>query len=1248
MKNIFFYLFILSNDKDIEFLIENKLNEHFEGCGLCQLCKKYIKYLEINQILDEEDEKGVLLKKVNSKNEINDNKLIDLFHVFYDGNNKYFELIQKIVTNYKNKGKDSFKNNSYYFINLSFLIYSDFKNNNKTLSLNEKILLEVFNKENKLLDSHVSQIKQILFCNNFINLGNKILTQLKDILNCEQKLLKVKKLLDLSNLLKEMQNPKYKNNLFSHKQENISNSRNLIMACSIVYEEIFNTAINNSQIPLRDNLQPLEDIFHNNTNKIDKIISLLVDLTNNSCKILRAGKDLYLYKNNNLFDLFPLIFKEYQINLILSTILEDYDLGSNDGKINNKNKSSIIKVNTKNDSLENKINIKSLKRLNNNNKNNNNIKYAEAKVIICEEISSKIYYKFLSMKLTPLFNSNYNSYFILFEGTFLLHKNTLITLQDFEEGNNPSERILAVSEPELEKPEIYSMTFQKYAQWQNNKGFFLTNISKFNISNKLYSIYSIEPRDKEKIQQKTKRPNGSVKVTKIEEEIDEEDKNLFHKNSGVEKLRIEDNASVASQQTTTAYSNGISGINIRNKKKDNVHEYNSLRQIRKIIYFSIPIILLGIIIEFIFLRFSKDSLLNELDSFFQFRRIYSLYFQLFISTIGFTNIQIHSSAQSEISLYSDKFDFYTIDGYFNFSSFVRSQSQLLAEQIMNKRNDLVNIHKNIGDKKYNEILGQKIKYNRISHNYTTEGKIMLEITYINIQFYEALLIVLNSFKMITNNTSNDPIFLIQRLKSSNIALNLYDNSKELTQYQKEIYELIINYRNYRNQFNAINERLFDSLLNVKSKLIELLIYLYLNLDTLLMLFIASLLYAYLLYFENILMKILNFINMIINIKNEKFNFLTNFLKKIENLENILKIYKEDPIKCVKNLNNIYNNYQQYITAKNKSNLNEMIKKGYKKFSIHENKKNEMDDIPKNQRIVTKKDIKNLHITFKYLIYIFLIIISLSISYGGMMYMWIRYFSRQKTLYTIFDKDFTLERSIYAAMNIYDFMILENYTMSQLQDHLIDNIDIYENNEGLLVAKFYRDLDILFDSYKDKKKLKDLYPNLDDNLTCEILYKEINNDIIEKIEKNTKDLYNTTDKLIKLCERSGIEDSKDIFSAFEYHYQFLKNAMLSINDFSFDGLVEHLKKGLPGQIKVFFNCILIYILDVINNLPHDIARNKLNSIFNRDIVITESIFIGLDFFIIFITFLSFISNIKNYCRQIILLKKIFKIYEIQEQ
>ena len=47
-------------------------------------------------------------------------------------------------------------------------------------------------------------------------------------------------------------------------------------------------------------------------------------------------------------------------------------------------------------------------------------------------------------------------------------------------------------------------------------------------------------------------------------------------------------------------------------------------------------------------------------------------------------------------------------------------------------------------------------------------------------------------------------------------------------------------------------------------------------------------------FEKIIIKILNYVNMIRNIKEEKFNFSELFLKKIENLEIILKIYSDAP------------------------------------------------------------------------------------------------------------------------------------------------------------------------------------------------------------------------------------------------------------------------------------------------------------------------------------------------------------------
>ena len=48
------------------------------------------------------------------------------------------------------------------------------------MELNERILLEVLNKENRsLLENHESQIKQLLLCNQFINLSNDIMELIK-------------------------------------------------------------------------------------------------------------------------------------------------------------------------------------------------------------------------------------------------------------------------------------------------------------------------------------------------------------------------------------------------------------------------------------------------------------------------------------------------------------------------------------------------------------------------------------------------------------------------------------------------------------------------------------------------------------------------------------------------------------------------------------------------------------------------------------------------------------------------------------------------------------------------------------------------------------------------------------------------------------------------------------------------------------------------------------------------------------
>ena len=1237
LENIFFYLFIVSNKNDLDFLFETKLNEHYIKCGICSLCKKYFQYISQNQSLPD-DEKNSLINEENNQDNNNVNSstnLMNLFDIIYDGKNNYFQLIEKIILQYKYRGKDAFNNSSYYYINLSFLIYSDYTKNDITLALNEKIILEVINEDNKLLENHKSKISQILFCDNFISLGHKILNQLKEILNSEQNINKAQKLIDLSLLLKEMQNEKYKKFLFSQKQENLANSKNSIMACSILYEEVFNTTISRSELPMRDNLPQLEEVFHDHKN--DKIISLSLDLSNNLCKIVRAGKELSSYKDNNLFDLFPLTFKEYQINLFLKTIKEDFDINNDEKDIfnnynNNKRRSFKIKEEDKKVSNKNVLDF-----LRTNNNNSRKIEYIEIKVIICEYISSKIFYKYLNLKLTPLFNKDYNNFFILFDGTFFFYKNTIITLKDFEENKRPKEKIISVSGLELDNfPEIYSMPFQKFSIYQNKMGFILSKISTFNLSTKYYSIYKIIPKPKDKKKKKRKNilePNNSEEEEQVTTNI--------AKSFDIEAM--EENASIASQQNE-----GISALGTRNRKKDeNIYEYKNINKIKKFIYLSIPIILLVLIGENIYLITLNNFIIKINHSLINFKEFNKLYFQLFTSILGVACvINMDSKCRSSVSIYSDNGYLNQIEENFDLPLFIKFQNRILARKIMEKRNNLLNIHKNIGNEKYNQIFGENIGYLRLSQNFIKQ-KIIFNLTNINMQFFEAILVICNSFQILTNNTSDDLIYFLNKKKDPFSLLNERNNNgKELSNYQKELYEMILNYKTYNKQFDGVYMKLLQ-ILQSKDKVIKISIYLFINLDTLLILVICSLLYAYVVYFEDILIRILNFVNMTINMKNDKFNFYSLFSQKIENLKTILILNNSEPIKSVHNINLLYSDYQQYLTTLNKNNQNDSNKK-YKKIPNETDKMSEIKNIPINQRIISKKDIRNLGITNNYLISFYLILSLFFVSYIYLMFFWINYFSTLSNLFNLIIKNEILESSLYSSINIYDLMIFNNYTVGELAEYIFEQSPSNENN--FIIKSFYSNLQYAFNNQKEKNSLNNYYLSIEgnSNFSCQSLF-EMNAENMEILKNNseTQNFGDIKENLVKICEKSRLTESNDIIAAFERHFQFIKNGILSVNDFSEEGLINHIKTGTLGQVSIFFNCIILYALEITVTIPKKLSINNILNLLKKNIEITVLSFIILDFILILVVLFFYISNIKNYCNQFFLLKKIFKICEIQE-
>ena len=1226
MENMFYYLNMINGRNDIEFLIERKLNSHYKECGICNLCKKYIKYkteVEREKDINQADSEKVLLIDYNKDNK----KIIDLFDLLDDGIKKYFKFIRKVVTNYRKFGKSIFSNNVYYYINLSYLIYSDYINNDITLSLNEKIILEIVNQENQsFLENHQAQINQLILCNEFISLSKKTINLIKNILHDDQSFFKAKNLIELSELLNIMKKPKYKKSLFSHKLENATNSRNMLIACSLIYEEIFNTTINNSHMPIRDNIQPLEDIFNLN-NRNNNIITLEVDLMDYNCKIIRAGKGLYSHINKNLYDLFPIHFKQYQMNIFWNSIFNGFNNEQDNFELN-----------------ENK------KKINNNLKKGKNRKeFIEIKIILSENIDERVYYKLLTLRMSPLFN-NENNHFILFNGNYAFSKTTIISIIDLSHKNEIDEKILGVSDPSLENDSDPNLiTIKKYISWQSSQGYKLTKLFSYKISTKLYNIYTLDVKKEGAL----KKKGASQKLFKLKSiEEDENTSEEIRKN----KLKVyEETNSVSSSVQSSAYSRGISSVGIRKIKKENFIKYSGFSHIQKIIYLSIFIVIIIILVEYLYFNKLKHDAYNNNFSYINYRGFFRLYYQLFSSILGVACIPESigsTTCRNFISIFNKVYSETYPENTFNFTELLLVQNDILAKKIVEEKANIIKINDYIGTERYEELFNSKIKHIQINQRVTRDGTVYTtKEMYIN--FFESILILCNSFGVLTENSTfvmNQPIYFLN--KSINPFSSLF-NQPYLTTYQEELYKMILNYKYYSKQFATIDGRLFY-ILNTKSFFIKIIIFLFVNLNTFLYLIIGTLIYIFLICFDKIIIRVLNYVLMTINSKTDGFDFNSSFSKKIDNLEIVLELYKSSPLEAIQNLNILYNDYNQYLMNKNKAGMVDSNKKGLNKRNTEVKKG--MDDIPKDQQIISRKDIDKLKINNKYEYILFLMVSIILIIYCIFTYLWIDYFSKKTKLFNIVNKNARVENACYEAFNMYELMIFNNFTLEEMGVFLEytnvnegEKTNISEANSNLIFDSFYQDLYLLFDLEKDQHNIGTMYQDFEDlaEFNCYNMVVTFKYEILEKVDEILSEV-DLKKKLVEICTVSHITESRNLKTIFERHFQFIKNGMLSLTDFSFEGLNKNLEKTTIGRIAFFFFTTTIYIIEVTTSKPHKDSITKLMSLLGERILITEIVFIIFGIALIVIILFFYIYNINKFCKQIFLLRKTFNIFEMHEQ
>ena len=154
----------------------------------------------------------------------------------------------------------------------------------------------------------------------------------------------------------------------------------------------------------------------------------------------------------------------------------------------------------------------------------------------------------------------------------------------------------------------------------------------------------------------------------------------------------------------------------------------------------------------------KNDTYNNNNSLLEYRDFYKLYFQLFSSTLGIACIY-RNKCITLAGIFIDKYLPESIEE-FNYTLFILIQNQILSKQLLEKRSYLNNIHKCIGNEKYNILFGKEINYYKVSQNIYNK-RVIFNLTSVKVEFSEAILIICNSFQILNKSTitPSQPIFL---------------------------------------------------------------------------------------------------------------------------------------------------------------------------------------------------------------------------------------------------------------------------------------------------------------------------------------------------------------------------------------------------------------------------------------------------------------------------------------------------------
>ena len=747
-------------------------------------------------------------------------------------------LYNHITKNVNKLGINYLYNNySYYLINLIYIYYYTFKMGNFALSLNQLLLFNLIQENNKILISnHKLSIKQITAINDFFVLYKRILLIIKKIISKINLKTYIHNFFELSKQLTLLNSPKFKDNLYVTKNEGVTNCSYLLTICSLLYEEIFNKTLSSYSIPIRENTQLHEDIIKQHFKQKNNI-TLNLNLKTIQCKIINAGKELFYYINTNFYDLFPNQFKETLIHNFSDIILNSKE---NNSKLACKN------------------NFKHNKKI-----------YIEPILLIKINVDNVKYHRLLQLKLALLLNNHlYKN--ILLSGFFHINENILVTIKT----KGIKEKIVGFGNKnimeEISKAKFNLNLFKK-SEFMKNKLFkYGHTLSMNTIEAIIYYITEIKKKQKKIIfknqifssalelnRESSIKENYNIYLSNIaDSEIgddsnshdishNENNNSISHNQHNINNL-LEETASQSSVATTRKSNNSFWNINkilpIDDQNNFASKKFLNLQLFLGGLLITLLILMVVLIIQ---LRVLKNDLSQYYNNYFDLHQFVRTFQQF---SVGFmTVVCIVKDDYGNCGRYLSSLD----TEEFNQTLFIMEQNAILVESCSNYITKIIKNSESIHDNLLIGLFKGNISYHIVSSKKTSK---IYYFTYSDISypFSEALILLSNNMRIIISSESKvktrdkEPIFLISG--TDNPFQNVKNNSEIISDFQIAVYTFLINYRLFVVRFSDISSRL-NELIKIKNLKILKILNIFHNIIFLIIIFQIKKIIFYLLTFN---------------------------------------------------------------------------------------------------------------------------------------------------------------------------------------------------------------------------------------------------------------------------------------------------------------------------------------------------------------------------------------------------------------